>query len=74
MPKQHYRYSYDTIDIFQKLSDCYASSNTNICCCCCCKYQPKLRGCSQIMSAAEGGGLTKGVLANAEITDKCLKI
>ena len=30
MPKQHYRYSYDTIDIFQKLSDYYASSNVNI--------------------------------------------
>ena len=25
MPKQHYRYSYYTIDIFQKLSDYYAS-------------------------------------------------
>ena len=30
MPKHHYRYSYDTIDIFQKLSDYYASSNINI--------------------------------------------
>ena len=28
--KEHYRYSYDTIDIFQKLSDYYASSNVNI--------------------------------------------
>ena len=25
MPKQHYRYSYYTIDIFQKLSNYYAS-------------------------------------------------
>ena len=30
MPKQHYRHSYDEIDIFQKLSDYYASSNINI--------------------------------------------
>ena len=30
MPKLNYRYSYDTIDIFQKLSDYYASSNINI--------------------------------------------
>ena len=30
MPMQHYRYSYDTVDIFQKLIDYYASSNINI--------------------------------------------
>ena len=30
MPKQHYRYSYDTIDIFQKPSNYYASSHINI--------------------------------------------
>ena len=30
MQKQHYKYSYDTIDIFQKLSNYYASSNINI--------------------------------------------
>ena len=30
MPKQHYKYFYDTIDIFQKLSKYYASSNINI--------------------------------------------
>ena len=30
MPKQQYKYSYDTIDIFKKLSDYYASSNINI--------------------------------------------
>ena len=30
MTKQHYRYFYDTIDIFQKSSDYYASSNINI--------------------------------------------
>ena len=26
MPKQHYRYSYDTIDIFQKICDYYVCS------------------------------------------------
>ena len=31
MPKQHYRYSYDAIDIFQILSNYYASSNINNC-------------------------------------------
>ena len=30
MPEQHYRYFYDTIYMFQKLSDYYASSNINI--------------------------------------------
>ena len=30
MPKQHKKYSYDTIDILQKLSDYCASSNINI--------------------------------------------
>jgi hypothetical protein len=30
MPKQHYIYSYDTIDIFQKLSNNYASLKLNI--------------------------------------------
>ena len=30
MPKQHKKYSHDTIDIFKKLINYYASSNTNI--------------------------------------------
>ena len=30
MTKQHYRYFYDTIDIFQKLIHYYAFSNINI--------------------------------------------
>ena len=30
MPKQHYKYSYDKIVIFQKLSNDYASLNINI--------------------------------------------
>ena len=29
MPKQHYRYSYAMIDIFQKLCNYYAPSNNN---------------------------------------------
>ena len=29
MPKQDNRYSYDTIEIFKKLNDNYASSNIN---------------------------------------------